>query len=143
MNADACATPNCGHESTDHSTLVGCLEDGCACERFTSPAPRHATLQEGRDRRDAGLAVVGTTAPGPLVTSWRAEAATALDALITGGQVFDADDLVDMVGMPPRPNMVGAVFMAASRQKRIVPVGYTQATRAASHARVQRTWKAA
>jgi hypothetical protein len=65
-----------------------------------------------------------------------------VEAVESHGYVV-ADDLVDMVGMPPRPNMVGAVFMAASRQHRIVPVGYTQATRPASHARVQRTWQAA
>jgi hypothetical protein len=64
-----------------------------------------------------------------------------MDALILGGQEFDADDLVDMVGMPPRPNMLGGLFIGASRAKRIVPVGYTQAARPSSHARVQRLWQ--
>lgn len=152
MNATC---PTCQHPATEHSAIAGCLADGCLCESgpvvaaFEPPrneplsAQRAAGLAEGRRRRDEGAEAAGSTAPGALVTSWRAEAATAMDALILGGQEFDADDLVDMVGMPPRPNMLGGLFIGASRAKRIVPVGYTQATRPSSHARIQRTWKAA
>jgi hypothetical protein len=75
------------------------------------------------------------------VTAWRAKAAAALTTLINSGDVFDADDLVTMAGMPPRPNMLGGLFIGASRAKRIVPVGYTQAARPSSHARVQRLWQ--
>jgi hypothetical protein len=76
------------------------------------------------------------------VTAWRAKAAERLAELIASDSEFSADDVIETTGMPPRANMVGALFMAASRQGRIRAVGFTQGTRPESHARVQRTWMA-
>lgn len=150
--------PDCGHLSTEHSPLAGCLEGDCLCE--TSPQaialadamrrPLDAEvimgtkgLAEGRKRRDEGVEAAGTTAPGALVTAWKARANKALEELIREGSYFSADDLVAAVGMPPRPNMLGGVFIGARRAGLIEPVGYTQAHRPEAHARVQRTWKGA
>jgi hypothetical protein len=85
----------------------------------------------------------GTTAPGALVTAWKAKANKALEELIREGSYFSADDLVELVGMPPRPNMLGGVFIGARRAGLIKPMGYTQASRPEAHARVQRTWAGA
>jgi hypothetical protein len=143
----------CGHAAADHSDLVGCtVEDGtgyCTCETYKG-APRRVTypspnvlngLAEGRQARDEGAALAGTGSPGVLADEWRRKADDALDALAKSGETFSADDLVERVGMPPVPNMLGGVFLAARRANRIEAVGFAQATRAASHARVQRTWK--
>lgn len=136
----------CSHDRTEHSSLAGCLAPGCECELspvdILAPALR-GNLPEGRARRDAGVAAAGTTAPGALVTAWRANAEDRLAALISMGYDFTADDLIGSfgVGMPPRPNMVGALFRVASQAGRIVPVGYSQGTRPESHARVQRVWR--
>jgi hypothetical protein len=105
--------------------------------------PRAQGLAEGRARRDQGVAAAGTTAPGALVTAWKAKANKALGELIREGSYFSADDLVELVGMPPRPNMLGGVFIGARRAGLIKPVGYTQASRPEAHARVQRTWAGA
>lgn len=142
---NACATTDCGHDRAEHSTLVGCLADGCTCERWTTvlAAWPDQGIQEGRALRDAGVAAAGSTAPGALVTAWKAKANKALEELIREGSYFSADDLVDLVGLPPRRNMLGGVFIGARRAGLIKPVGYTQASRPEAHARVQRTWAGA
>jgi hypothetical protein len=140
-----CAT--CDHEPTEHSTLAGCLAPGCDCEAGPVVAafmpPPSQGLAEGRARRDAGVAAAGTTAPGALVTAWKAKASKGLEDLIREGSYFSADDLVALVGLPPRRNMLGGVFIGARKAGLIRPVGYTQATRPEAHARVQRTWAGA
>jgi len=144
----------CTHPAFDHSALAGCLADHCDCTetpgdiamqtaaQATQSAPEPSGLAEGRRRRDAGAEAAGSAAPGALVTSWRVDAAKALTALIDGGHPFTADDLVERVGMPPVANMLGGTFIGASKAKRIKPVGYAQATRPESHARIQRIWQA-
>lgn len=135
--------PDCTHDPAEHSAIAGCLADGCTCENgpvVATFAPPARDLTEGRRRRDEGAQAAGSAAPGALVADWRLKAEAALKDLIASGAEFDADDLVERVGMPPVANMVGGVFIGASRAKRIRAVGYSQGTRPASHARVQRTW---
>lgn len=142
-----CAREDCGHPHTDHDAISGCLAGGrgnwCQCPAYAIPMPTTvAALEEGRARREEGMAAAGTTANGPEVTEWRANAADALAKLIAAGETFTADDLTTLAGMPPRPNMVGPVFMAAARQGRIRATGETKTAgaRAASHARALRVW---
>lgn len=140
-----CATSACGHDRDDHSPIAGCLADDCECDHYVMP--QDATVAalrdhglEGRRLRDEGAALAGAGVPGVLASDWRRKASEAMAALIATGREFDADDLVERAGMPPVANMVGGVFIGASRAKRIRAVGYSTATRPESHARVQRTW---
>jgi hypothetical protein len=136
--ATPCAT--CTHDEAVHSDLVGCTANDdhtyCTCPQFAAPA------KSGRALRDEGIAQIDS-ADGDAEAEWRNQARIALDALILTDTEFHADDLIEMIGSPPRPNMVGALFMAASRQNRINAVGFHQSTRPSCHARVQRTWRAA
>lgn len=155
----------CDHAPDDHSSLAGCLassgESYCTCtagpvavtlkaeaiaqEAATAPvhASRAQTLTEGRRRRDEGAQAAGSGLPGHVESEWRRKADTALADLIASGLQFTADDLTEKVGMPPKPNMLGGVFVGARQSGQIKAVGYAQATRAASHARVVRVWVAA
>jgi hypothetical protein len=158
--------PTCGHARDEHSDLAGCLYSSgstyCDCQHGPSTilvakvtqaeledasarvrASRAQGLTEGRRLRDEGAAAAGSALPGHVEAEWRAKAEKALAELIASREQFDADDLVERVGLPPVPNMVGGVFAGARAAKRIKAVGYTQGTRAASHARVQRVWVAA
>lgn len=149
-----CAT--CNHPEDQHTDTVGCLVETsstsyCTCPRFVPLAePVMVTRQQaasalglGRALRDEGAARAGDGAPGVLAADWRRKADDALNALAASGAVFSADDLVERAGMPPVANMLGGVFLAARRANRIEAVGFAQATRPESHARVQRTWKGA
>jgi hypothetical protein len=138
---------NCGH-AAKHTDLVGCLstdtpEGYCDCTTFVPEraAAERRDLSEGRALRDQGTAVAGDDAPAVLVSDWKAKAAEAMETLIQGGTEFSADDLVAIAGEPPVPNMLGGLFLGASRGNRIQPVGFTQSARPSAHARVQRTWK--
>ena len=136
----------CGHPTRDHAPF--CTWDGCHCrggelDGQLSLDDAFAGLTEGRRRRDEGTAIAGTGAPAFLVSAWQDAAERALATLIRRGDVFSADDLVELAGEPPVPNMLGGLFIAARRQERIRPVGYRQGCRPAAHARVQRVWTAA
>lgn len=134
----------CGHLSTDHSDLAGCLADECLCINTPEQVTilnRPQGLAEGKRLADQGAALAGTGAPGVLASDWRTKAEARLAALIASGSEFSADDLVETVGMPPVANMVGALFRQAAQADRIRAVGFTQSSRPAAHARVQRTWK--
>lgn len=139
--SDPTACNTCAHTSAEHSTLVGCLADGCGCQHYAL-APAQG-LQEGRQRRDEGVEAAGSTVPAVLASAWKVKAAEAMEELIRYGSHFSADDLVAIAGMPPRPNMLGGVFISARKAGLIRPAGYTQATRPEAHARVQRTWAGA
>lgn len=145
MSATECKT--CQHGPSDHSPMVGCYaatDDGkgfCNCPQYVAPPSRNETLTEGRARRDDGMAKAGTGTPGVLSSDWRDKAAEAMAELAATGEEFSADDLVEKVGPPPHPNMLGPTFGNAARADLINAVGFRQATRASAHARVQRTWK--
>ena len=155
--------PTCGHARDEHSALAGCMfNDGhsyCVCTQgpasilvatvtrdelatvsARAAASRAQTLAEGRRRRDEGVEAAGSGLPGHVESEWRTKAAKALADLIAGRENFSADDLVEIAGPPPRPNMLGGVFLGAARRGEIQPVGYTQGKRASAHARVQRIW---
>lgn len=145
---------NCGHTHAMHTSLAGCLDAAdrgwCDCNAYVPATPdiseptptRTETLAQGRAARDEGIAQAGTGAPGVLVEAWRAKAQEALEDMAEKGLTFSADDVVAEAGLPPVPNMMGGLFVAAWRAGVIVPAGFSQATRAASHARVQRLWRA-
>jgi hypothetical protein len=142
----------CDHPGSAHTPLAGCLAQTsatsyCTCTAFVSteaatpaPQPPRQDLQEGRQRRDEGMEAAGSTVPGAIASAWRTAAQDALKRLVATGRAFSADDLVEIAGEPPRPNMLGPLFAQAARRDEIVAVGYTQGKRPSAHARVQRTW---
>lgn len=99
-------------------------------------------LAEARARRDSGRqqAVHGTH------PAWKVAAEAELDRLAATGRPFTADDLWEAVGSPmasASSNSVGALFSAACKAGRIIPIGFTQTRRASGHARVIRQWRGA
>lgn len=97
-------------------------------------------LEEGRALRDDGASHAGDGAPAALTSGWRVKADECIDRLAKDGREFSADDLVAEVGEPPVPNMLGGVFLSASKRGMIRTVGYRQGQRPSAHARVQRVW---
>ena len=95
-------------------------------------------LEEGRRLRDIGAGLAGGASDEASI--WRSNAAQTIERLAASGVEFSADDVISEVGMPPKPNMVGAAFLSASKRKVIHSVGMTQGARPESHARVQRLW---
>ena len=141
---------DCRHPEAQHTTLSGCLaqpeDEGrefCPCAQFVPEEAPVADLAEGRRRRDEGTEAAGSGIAGALASAWRVKAAQAMASLAASGEEFSADDLVAIAGEPPVPNMLGAVFLAASRADQINAVGFTQAARPSARARVQRTWRGA
>lgn len=111
----------------------------------TPPAPAHACA--GDACRYCRPSTTGEAARD------RALAATARDMawwhaadtwLASDASRFTADDLVAAIGLPAgSTNQVGARLRAWAVAGRIDPVGFTSATRKASHARVLRVWQVA
>lgn len=73
--------------------------------------------------------------------AWKAMADQEIIRLARLGIHFNAQDVTDAVGLPARPNAVGARFSAASRRGIIVPVGYAQSTRPDRHASRMLVWQ--
>lgn len=94
-------------------------------------------LEEGRRLRDEGVHLVENATA---VQDWRTRAEARLRYLADWGGEFTADDVVEKCGLPPSPNALGALFLGARRRGLITPVGYAQATRPASHGRIQKVW---
>lgn len=91
----------------------------------------------GARRRDAGAAAVDAAVDD----EWRTRARARLDQLAATGEPFTADDVVREVGIPARPNAVGALFLGASRARLIERTGALDlGTRAAQHARRLPVW---
>ncbi len=90
-------------------------------------------LFEGRRLRDEGVRAVED---GPEERQrWREEARAWVRARAARPGTFAPDDLTLAVGVPPTPNLMGAVWLWANRQGLVEPVGFTQATRASAHGR--------
>lgn len=141
--------PGCQHPASQHAGMAGCLAQAdtgyCPCtetpDRIRAQVPPNLAprdLTEGRRLRDEGAAAAGTTSP--TAEAWRSAAAEAIQVLADQGEQFTADDLVDRVGLPPVPNMMGSVFLTAKRRDVINLVGYEPSSRPSNHARIQRIW---
>ncbi len=96
---------------------------------FESPA-------EGEARRDAGMAKVLDAS-----AEWRSDAMVAIRGLALEPTGFTAEEVRAIVGDPPRPNAMGAVFHLAARRGWIRKVGYRKATRPSLHATELAVWE--
>lgn len=90
--------------------------------------------------RDLGMERAEASSP-----EWAVRAASWIARLPLGTR-FTAESLTEAVGLPRgeatqnRNNAVGAVIAGASRGRLIARVGFTQATRPESHARMVAEW---
>lgn len=97
-------------------------------------------LELGQALRDEGVRVANDNADD----FWKATADQAIDHLAATGRPFTADDVRDLgVPDPISPRAWGARFLAASRQGRIVRVGYVPSRRASVHAHPIAQWRGA
>lgn len=97
-------------------------------------------LELGQALRDEGVRVADENADD----FWKATADQAIDHLASTGRPFTADDVRDLgVPDPTSPRAWGARFLTASRQGRIVRVGYVPSRRASVHAHPIAQWRGA
>lgn len=108
----------------------GAASTGAGQQRADAAARRDAV----RDRQKAALDAAAR--------SWLREARRTLDALAAAGEPFTAEHLRARCGSPlgPSPNAIGAVFAVASREGRIVAVGWRAASRPEAAGRTLRVW---
>jgi hypothetical protein len=102
-----------------------------------STATQRQDTATGELLRDEGIALADESGDA----WWRPCASTALLYFASLDQPFSADDVLTLVGMPDRPNQVGAVFPAAVVAGTIIPVGYVLSTRPSRHRGVQRLYR--
>jgi hypothetical protein len=96
--------------------------------------------QEGERRKAEGQSHA-LTADSLVLDVWRANAYEILRAWGQRREAFTSTDLIDVLGMPPRPNAVGAVMTAAAKKGLIAHTDrYVKSTRPTCHAAVVRVW---
>jgi hypothetical protein len=93
--------------------------------------------QLATNARDQGAAVAAWSDQ-----DWQRRATNVLDALIESGVVFTAQDVRDVVGPPGSPGSLGALFLRAARDKRIVGLGFETSRPQSRHGGLVRRWKA-
>lgn len=95
-------------------------------------------LELGAALRDEGVALADEAA----TDWWRSCADRAINTLAATGRPFTADDVRELgVPDPASPKAWGARFLMASRQGRIVRVGYQPSRRASVHAHPVAVWQ--
>lgn len=77
----------------------------------------------------------------PTSAPWRVVARAGLLELIRRGGEFTSEALTELVGQPPHPNQVGAVFNAAARGGLIRRTGFVKAERPNQHAAMISSWE--
>jgi hypothetical protein len=93
--------------------------------------------QSAASLRDQGMAQTTEAQPEWAEVAWR-----ALMDLSRTGKPFTAEDLVDVVGMPPTSGKaIGAVFNKAAKRGIIRKVGERPTTRVSSHLRSLAVWQ--
>ena len=95
-------------------------------------------MTTGNLLKEAGCARALSNTPLQWRQDFEATAATLLDH----NGSFNAEEVVTMIGPPPRANMVGAVCRAFCRSKDLIAT-YEQAKSPAAHARIISRWRRA
>lgn len=91
----------------------------------------------GEHLRDVGMAST-LEAAGP---EWAELAFAGIRSLANVGEPFTSETLRDLIGDPPRPNAVGAIFARAAKAGLIVKVGRRPAKRPSLHASELTEWR--
>lgn len=89
------------------------------------------SVTEGARLRDEGMEQVLGSTPEDYKERFRDRFAW----LVSTGEIFCAEDIVAVVGKPPSPNAIGALFNGAVRRHRVEIVGYKPMADSRSHAR--------
>ncbi len=84
----------------------------------------------GAELRDRGVSMVDHSTPD----DWKSACDAVIAAMAASGSEFTAEDVREFAGNPPKPNAMGARFLAARRRGLIRRVGVTNATRSTRHA---------
>jgi len=92
-------------------------------------------MTTGETLKQQGLALVESHTP----EDWKADFAMVGR---TQGDEFTAEDIIDIIGLPPNPNAVGAAMSALVKELKLVRVGYRPAKRPSRHAGVVAVWRA-
>lgn len=93
----------------------------------------------GTELRDNGIALVDQATPD----QWKNEADSLIVSMARSGAEFTAEDVRAWVGDPPKPNAIGARFMAALRSGIIERAGWKHASRREAHARALAVYRGA
>lgn len=93
----------------------------------------------GTDLRDMGIALVDYATP----EAWKDEADSLIVSMARSGAEFTAEDVRAWIGDPPKPNAIGARFMAALRSGIIQRAGWKHASRKEAHARALAVYRGA
>lgn len=93
-----------------------------------------------RDEVIATVRDAGQQAALAFDRTWSDEAMEALERLAADGTEFSADQLLEHVGEPASPGVVGAVFGKAARAGLIRAVGVSTSRRISRHGGLQRVW---
>jgi hypothetical protein len=92
---------------------------------------RKMSLEQGRNLRDEGMDRVQRAEDA----RWKFLFNATAEGFARSLTPFQPDDVIDIVGMPRRPNVIGALINALVRRGTITAVGTAQSRRAKSHAR--------
>lgn len=95
----------------------------------------------GTQLRDEGVARIMQT-EWESAQRWKGWAMECISILADSGRTFTSEDVRVVVGDPPagKHNLMGAVFLTASRRRLIIKTGFTKAKRPSLHASDLATW---
>jgi len=93
------------------------------------------TTTTGEMLKETGCALALSNTP----LQWQQDFEAMAGALLKAAGSFTAEEVVAVIGPPPRPNQVGAVCRQYARGRRLV-AQYEKAKAPAAHARVITRW---
>jgi len=115
------------------------VEDHAEPDYLRNVAESIRRAAEARQLRDQGQAQVIEAAD---VQLWRALFIAEVERLARmSPSPFTSDDALDAVGLPPRPNAVGAAMTGLARLGVIRRIGYVTSSRPSRHAAVVAQWQ--
>lgn len=93
------------------------------------------TTTTGDLLKEAGCALALSNTP----LQWQQDFEAMAGALLRAAGSFTAEEVVAVIGAPPRPNQVGAVCRQFARGRRLV-AQYEKAKSPSAHARIITRW---
>ena len=93
------------------------------------------TTTTGEMLKEAGCALALSNTP----LQWQQDFEAMAGALLKAAGSFTAEEVVAVIGSPPRPNQTGAVCRQFARARRLV-AQYEKAKSPSAHARIITRW---